>query len=1600
MNSFNTKKHGVPTAPNSWNKIATFKKPINLQSEIGQHIVLSIVNSSDNKTKLPLKLNSPIFEELRDKLQWNKKEKNKKNQLRILNYHLLRLECNDNDINTIKPINTTSSSKREIINNEINPNSDSVDAEDFLYASVQQSYDTKQYEENIDKSIIKIGLVNESQNTLSMPLTNQDDSKGGLIPTEEPILNSQMIREFSKHDTDFELNSSIEQEFHFPIESYENTMANDITKNEVNVEEIESILNTQIIREFSVHSFHSKLDKSTEDILNAGYDTERNNRKINFYMKDFHDSGLKLVVTRQQFGELIDPLSKRLISYKNLHHCRKYTNDINEKTKIIGYQDLIRRANPECVMYVVSKKDALPLKKEERTIKIFAVCMHQTCKRFIIISTFKIEDKTDIVFNILQDLKNINHPDRMAAQIRGKYRVEMKNKLLEKRHKDFRKEEIQNLSSENLRRFNDLGNCTSVNTVRKIAAEARDDLHRHTDPLQSLILMASDPDTCIASLEIKPFNMILITKAQVDVILQASKKYGPLDFHLDATGGAWSDPKKIVQSGKFLMHSLITRFPCHDSDKIMTTFILAEVFTADQHADNIQVFLTRILNYTRKFTARPLYSMIRTITIDFSAAYMKAIPEAMNLLTLVDYLHECHKILEKRKKDPNVAIDIVVIRLCTSHLSKAIYEDVEKYYPGADIRNKTICKIALSTLFDIYDIDDVYSLLIKLWNYIFDNNMTTYKALKAIVEKYGKNLDNDVENLKTSAGDDSYKQDLLDDDISKFKTIYEASPFFRRSYKDFESFLSQSKTNIKKLNETNPKLLFFVLTILKKYITYVVMLSPVLTYKKCESLVQYEQRVANRANNGLIEAHHKDTKSDIRNSIAVGNPPIRLDDHINHIFKKDVENKIKMFKLAIPNSRATRNLKNKPNDTERKRKQNALIPNESTSSIKTTKSIANTEYMADMRISQLKSTKENYKKRSMKYENETPKTKKRKFNRELFSVENMQKYYTEKQTKMVLGNSLENNDHTSLNSFDNTGKSMLGDSENQIRLATILEEPESSINRSVGSNLALDNLNPQVDILNNLSEEVINPIASSTPAHLYRRSNLFIPLSSPKKQKRNFVDISDEETKSRLSTIYEEQSISTLYKSIDISEDDIFLANDEQHTPKINLSTPMQKHSSQSRNVIIPLSFPVITNYAALNETDERTKSILSTIVEESAVSLVINGKVSNENSVSVNDKKTEHAKIVEMLLESPVQANKSTLLQSDKQNIPTSTVFEQSSVLSDKSKSNLNKQTNKNHNRNITTNFLSVKNVSIDSSFMPGQNMLLDTDYYIKLRTNNCNRIKVLQKGDQYLNYGDMSTLWTNNYNSWLSNFLIEYSIHVLCETLKPEAARLSCLQSSSLFGYRQPVFENENIENIVTSSFSHPLIFCPILKNSHFTVAIIDTIENRFLFLDSKFHNTPKYMFNRLKHTLSEECRTSKNKTFLHLAKSVSKFKVEIVSLDFQSDNSHCGIHVINNVQRFLNNENLLVKQFNAVECRKNFINFLITNTDSVVNNCPNCFSKSDSFLPEDTNISDRTKLVNWIRCDGCFRWWHTKCAQTFIEHIIPQHSDEDFMCIMCLY
>lgn len=747
-----------------------------------------------------------------------------------------------------------------------------------------------------------------------------------------------------------------------------------------------------------LNSEQNFLDLESSDIYDNVENADEND--MVYHLPNFSDTGQTMTWTREEYKKILNTRTGRLIAYNKAYGKNV---PISEKENALTYHDLVRRVIGECSVYVHNKDDYFPKKKSSRLIKIYAYCKYKTCKKFIFISQFPINSTEEIIFKIFQDMPNIHHPNPMVSQVRAQERIRMKQDLRVMTSKDFRRKQIDAICADavNFKKYKDLKQCASVNTITKMVGEARNDQRKHPDPWQSLVLMSEEPDSIIAWLDRKPVSIGLINKRMVYTIYKAVKKQGPLRIKFDASGSAWANPV-ITDEKRFLMYSLITRIQC-GSQKESIPFIICEFFSSAHSTVNIHINLLKVIDFIQRYTTLPLHKLFKSVVIDFSMAEMNACVKAFNGKSIVEYLIACDKLMEIKENKFSEPVPMVCVRLCSSHVSKVMCADVDTFIQDKNDPDRCNIKSVLLSLFDCTQISQVYAILCLLWKYLLSTQqqekIEAYKALK----NYLKNREEDFFKLGKHEewSDEPDKPEEEDDCQTKeqFKTIYEMSPNYQKAYVDFKTIVLDKYADIEQFKIDNGSTYEFIMKVLKKYITYIALITPILTFEHLYDDPE-KNAIANRGNNGLIEAHHKDTKADIRhNFIRVGNPKIRVDDHITEIFLKDVNSKMDEFDLMIPRSRATKNIGTSSKKIIKGKRSQYTPPvlSNNKSIVRTIQPVNNNDMMVKMNISDIRKTEESFKKPSMSREHEKgSKRKNKKIRRELFAEQKMQEYYNTK----------------------------------------------------------------------------------------------------------------------------------------------------------------------------------------------------------------------------------------------------------------------------------------------------------------------------------------------------------------------------------------------------------------------------------------------------------------------------------------------------------------------------------------------------------------------------------------------------------------------------
>lgn len=1297
----------------------------------------------------------------------------------------------------------------------------------------------------------------------------------------------------------------------------------------------------------------------SQDQFESNGDTLRNNRTL-VGESNFFDSGITVTLTREQFKK-VSAENGQLRSYIRCNQERKEIINTEEVEEYLGYQDILRRANKTCFVYMKKKYDRPPTLKSAkmRIIKIYGRCKHNTCKRFLFSARFAINGTDDIQFRVLHDLADIDHRIITADQHRGKDRIKTKRELRKTTAIDFYRNKIKE-NKQRIVDLKDLNLAGSAELIRKISAEGRMDLRLDNDPLLALIKMSAIPDSYVYQMSVEPLTVILLSQRQVDVLIKASLIQGPLKLGADATGSVFAEPRTYVKSRKqVFMYSLVTQIKCDQSEEAVITFPLTEIFTTEHTTTNITINYIRVVDLIKRSTSRPIYSIVNQIITDFCLANVNACALAFNSMDIVRYLQTCSEYIDLLAIDPETEIKFVVIRFCSSHLAKAFYQRVDKLFPDKSDKNNHLCKVVLFALLNTRYLRDFYDLLKHFWIYLitddFEEKSSAFANLKVKTDNCnGKNdqpMDiSDVEETTNERFPSVSKE---------FKTIYENSPFYRDAFKDFENVVLAKFETLDDFRKHNEALYNFIVHFMRKYVTYAPMLGQMLTFKVYDASDVEKNLEKNRANNGVIEAHHKNTKAAIRKCITCGDPPIRIDAHITDIFKPEIEAKMLQFELQIPQTKTTRNPRHSAtpkHNTGRKGTPGSRRSGQFSPQIRTPSSCTSSIFsvdsdaVANLQVKDVIKMKESYKKSSVRAENSKSKRKYRKVDKTLPTNEEMTRFICNK-----------------------------------------VQTPKTRINRGRGVSTILDSQNVEESIprLSTIHEEIYEELTQnlkiakkpeqvkcSSGNLLFKRFALKSSLSGEdnllKVDANCFTETvasvvsEDESTKSRIKSLIDESN-SQLENETNIKNkrSSPFEEISGRKIRKLNI-TLLNGNEESNDNGRIPVSSTPAT----------KTAPFESNLFNESSISHV-SGQITNKSSLFDKSRRRE-LEIAQTVI------NEATL---------GGFMFHDSSIYFPGYQSHTSNSAFHGCEQNDTvigfrgfdSNSTNEIKQNLDIKFFEN-NLISNIAYYEKPRSEECNGVKVVLKHTDSLDVQSISKFWLNAGTEWLTNFGLEFSLRFICRINQIQASVLFCDQGKMLFGFLPSKdYDKESINNILAKIVNKPIVIIPIHFSSHFTAAVIDFMQNRFYFFDSlNSAKSANEMHNRILATAKQA--TAGNVKYENILKRISELHVMNITQNKQSDGYNCGIFVIKNIKNLIENKHIFERNFDPKQFRKTFVEYLIRHSDNVEHNCAKC-------------MRDRYEQgIEWTCCKICRRIWDKKCATSTVPEAKMKSVFENFVCIMC--
>lgn len=195
------------------------------------------------------------------------------------------------------------------------------------------------------------------------------------------------------------------------------------------------------------------------------------------------------------------------------------------------------------------------------------------------------------------------------------------------------------------------------------------------------------------------FTATLCKEAQIQVLEKWCEENLFRRAFLDATGNI---VRKISGQTNVLHHVLLIQVHVAN-DKGATAFNLAELITTCQTSNIISEFLKCFLRFAEEKSKRKMMWFHEIVT-DKSFANIGAILQAFNDMTLSRYLETCWNIL--MNDDKPTLKKLVVVRLCSSHTTKTMMDEIRKHF-----KNKTVALTICSIIGNMFNIKRFNNLL-------------------------------------------------------------------------------------------------------------------------------------------------------------------------------------------------------------------------------------------------------------------------------------------------------------------------------------------------------------------------------------------------------------------------------------------------------------------------------------------------------------------------------------------------------------------------------------------------------------------------------------------------------------------------------------------------------------------------------------------------------------------------------------------------------------------------------------------------------------------------------------------------------------------------
>lgn len=312
-------------------------------------------------------------------------------------------------------------------------------------------------------------------------------------------------------------------------------------------------------------------------------------------------------------------------------------------------------------------------------ISLRGSCKHAHCHvyKFLWIGDTRQVQKS-LPFTVSFDKIETTHDKMLCRQIRGKKRLEMKQRLKHCKPTTLGEDLLRKINQDLL--DNNICEVPSDDTIKKIRSEKLLENDLCAGDFEDFIELQKGTDYIAKVLS--PFAVYMHSDVQFRVLhlIHKNREKGKeIVGHLDATGGVVKVNSETTKK-QILYYPLVVRIKGDPKDDTYTLYAVTESLNSGHGVPDITAWLSDFnQSFLRSFpTIMPVFDRIIS---DFAYANFLGVLFTFQGMRIHQYIYICYK-YAVNLTDYTELIIIVKVQMCTVHLTNSIAQFARQHYPS------------------------------------------------------------------------------------------------------------------------------------------------------------------------------------------------------------------------------------------------------------------------------------------------------------------------------------------------------------------------------------------------------------------------------------------------------------------------------------------------------------------------------------------------------------------------------------------------------------------------------------------------------------------------------------------------------------------------------------------------------------------------------------------------------------------------------------------------------------------------------------------------------------------------------------------------------